>query len=257
MKNPLRIIVSGASSGIGFQLAKRYLEQGAVVGVISRQTEKLRFFEQNWPDSVRVYSADVRDLHALQLAAADFMSRFGCPDIVVANAGISCGTLTEHAADIEVFQAIFDTNVVGMAKTFQPYLGEMKSRGHGKLVGIASIAGFRGLPGASAYSSSKAAVINYLEALRCELFGTGIRVITICPGYVETPMTYSNPYPMPFLVRADLAARMIESAIARNRIFYAFPWQMMLIGKLLGILPKRLHAFLFSRAPHKPRRPDQ
>jgi len=257
VKKPLRIIVSGASSGIGFQLARRYLEQGAVVGVISRQMEKLRFFEQNWPDSVRIYNADVRDINALQLAADDFMSRFGCPDIVVANAGISCGTLTEHVADIEVFQAIFDTNVVGMAKTFQPYLGEMKSRGRGKLVGIASIAGFRGLPGASAYSSSKAAVINYLEALRCELFGTGIEVITICPGYVETPMTNANPYPMPFLVGADLAARMIENAIARNRIFYAFPWQMMLIGKIMGILPKRLHAFLFSRAPHKPRRPDQ
>jgi len=257
VKKPLRIIVSGASSGIGFQLARRYLEQGAVVGVISRQMEKLRFFEQNWPDSVRIYNADVRDINALQLAADDFMSRFGCPDIVVANAGISCGTLTEHVADIEVFQAIFDTNVVGMAKTFQPYLGEMKSRGRGKLVGIASIAGFRGLPGASAYSSSKAAVINYLEALRCELFETGIEVITICPGYVETPMTNANPYPMPFLVGADLAARMIENAIARNRIFYAFPWQMMLIGKIMGILPKRLHAFLFSRAPHKPRRPDQ
>ncbi len=257
MKEPLRIIVSGASSGIGFQLARHYLEQGAVVGVISRQIEKLRFFEQNWPSSVRIYSADVRDLDALQRAATDFMSRFGCPDIVVANAGISCGTLTEHAGDIEVFQAVFDTNVVGMAKTFQPYLEEMKRQGRGKLVGIASVAGFRGLPGASAYSSSKAAVINYLEALRCELYGTGIDVVTICPGYVETPMTNSNPYPMPFLVRADLAARMIESAIARGRIFYTFPWQMMLIGKIMGILPKRLHAFLFSRAPHKPRRPDQ
>lgn len=256
MSRPLRIVISGASSGIGFQLARYYLERGAIVGVIARRLDKLRFFEENWPDSSGIYCADVRDSCAMQLAAADFMSRHGCPDIVVANAGISRGNLTEFDTDIETVQAIFDTNVVGMVKTFQPYLAAMKKEHKGKLVGVASVAGFRGLPGASAYSASKAAVINYLEGLRTELFGSGIEVLTICPGYVETPMTDANPYAMPFLVEANVAAEKMADAISSGRIFFVFPWQMMLVGKIMGILPKRLHAFLFSRAPHKPRRTD-
>lgn len=257
MSKPLRVFISGASSGIGYQLAKRYLERGATVGLVARQIGKLQFFRETWPDRTVIYGADVRDFAAMQLAASSFISRFGCPDIVIANAGISCGNLTQHANDIEVFQAIFDTNVIGMAKTFQPFLEAMKKENHGKLVGIASVAGFRGLPGASAYSASKAAVINYLEGLRSELFSTGIGVITICPGYIDTPMTESNPYPMPFLVSADVAAAKIERCISSGRIFYTFPWQMMIAGKIMNILPKRLHAFLFSRAPHKPRQQDQ
>lgn len=249
----LRVVITGASSGIGFQLAKRYLEMGATVALISRRTDTLSISRETRPDKAIIYSADVRNLAAIQEAARDFISRFGCPDIVIANAGIGCGTLTEHAEDIEPFQAIFDTNVVGMAKTFQPFVGCMKAEKRGKLVGIASVAGFRGLPGASAYSASKAAAINYLEGLRTELIHSGVEVITICPGYVETPMTDSNPYPMPFLVKAESAAIKIEGAISRGKIFYTFPWQMMIVGKIMGILPKRLHALLFSRAPRKPR----
>lgn len=247
------VVITGASSGIGFQLARHYLESGATVGLISRRIENLRFFEKSWPGSCRIYAVDVRDRAAMQQAAEDFLSNVGCPDIVIANAGISCGNLAEHAEDLAVFQAIFDTNVVGMARTFQPYVGEMKKFRKGKLVGIASVAGFRGLPGASAYSSSKAAVINYLEGLRTELHGSGVSVVTICPGYVETPMTAYNPYPMPFIVKADDAARRIILAISSGSIFFTFPWQMAVIGKIMRLLPNRLHAALFSHAPHKPR----
>ncbi len=254
MNGKLKVVITGTSSGIGYQLARRYLESGAVVGLISRRTEKLSFFTEKWPDSAIVLPADVGDLESMQNAAARFISLCGCPDIVVANAGIGFGNLTEHAEDIETFRVIFETNVIGMARTFQPFLGCMKAERKGKLVGIASVAGFRGLPGASAYSSSKAAVINYLEGLRCELHGSGVEAVTICPGYIETPMTASNPYPMPFLLKADAAAKRIEKAISRGRIFYTFPWQMMIVGKILSILPKRFHAWLFSKAPHKPRR---
>lgn len=254
MSKPLRVFISGASSGIGFELAKRYLEQGAVVGMVARRIDNLSYFRAKWPLQSEIYGADVRDLPSLQLAASTFMSNHGCPDIVIANAGISCGNLTELAEDIEIFQSIFDTNVVAMAKTFQPFVAEMKNVNQGKLVGIASVAGFRGLPGASAYSASKAAVICYLEGLRAELFRTGIEVVTICPGYVKTPMTNSNPYPMPFLVSAEVAALKIVNAIAAGRVFYTFPWQMMLAGIILRLLPNRLHAFLFSCAPHKPRK---
>lgn len=252
----MRVFISGASSGIGFELARLYLERGAIVGLLARRFDRLRFFEENWPDTARAYVADVRGLEGIQEAARDFMSRHGCPDIVIANAGISIGNLTEFSEDIDSVQDVFDTNVVGLVRTFQPFLPEMKRANKGKLVGIASIAGFRGLPGASAYSASKAAVITYLEGLRAELHGAGIDVITVCPGYVDTPMTVRNPYPMPFLVPADRAAEKIARAISTGRLFYIFPWQMMIVGKIMRILPVRLHAFLFSRAPHKPRRGD-
>lgn len=250
----LRVFISGATSGIGFELARHYLNHGATVGLLARRHERLRFFVENWPDSARTYAVDVRDLKGIQSAARDFMSRYGCPDIVIANAGISIGNLTEFSEDIDSVQDVFDTNVIGLIKTFQPYLPEMKRISKGKLVGIASIAGFRGLPGAGAYSASKSAVISYLESLRTELYGSGIDVITVCPGYVDTPMTEHNPYPMPFLIPADKAAENIARAISNGRLFYIFPWQMMIVGKIMRMLPVRLHAFLFSRAPHKPRR---
>ena len=148
----------------------------------------------------------MRDAAALARAAADFIGRFGAPDLVIANAGISRGTLTEHAADAIAFREILDVNVTGLVHTFAPFVAAMRAAGRGTLVGIASVAGFRGLPGASAYSASKAAAISYLESLRVELAGSGVAVITICPGYIATPMTAGNPYRMPFLISAERAA---------------------------------------------------
>jgi short-subunit dehydrogenase len=132
----------------------------------------------------------------------------------------------------------------------------MRAASHGTLVGIASVAGFRGLPGASAYSASKAAAITYLESLRLELHGTGISVVTICPGYVATPMTEHNPYPMPFMLPAAVAARRMANAIERRKRFVVIPWQMGVVGALLKVLPRPLYDVLFARAPRKPRRTD-
>lgn len=224
-----------------------------MVGAIARRADLLQALSQQFPGQVHDYALDVCDAAAMQAAAQDFLVRAGVPDIVIANAGVSVGTLTEYAEDIAVFESVMDINVLGTVKTFQPFLAPMREAGAGSLVGIASVAGFRGLPGASAYSASKAAVIRYLESLRVELYGSGVRVVTICPGYIETPMTAINPYPMPFILPADEAARRIARAIDSGRPFVVVPWQMGLVGRALRLLPNWLYDRLFSKAPHKPR----
>jgi len=129
----------------------------------------------------------------------------------------------------------------------------MRAAGGGKLVGIASVAGYRGLPGAAAYSASKAAAIAYLESLRVELRESGIKVITVCPGYVSSPMTSGNPYPMPFIISADDAASKIVSIIERGKQFAVIPWQMAFIARVLRVLPNWLYDRLFTGVPRKPR----
>ncbi len=189
----------------------------------------------------------------LQAAAGDFMKRFGVPDIVIANAGIGVGTSAEAPEDLSTFRRILDTNVLGMAVTFLPFVASMRERASGTLVGIASVAGFRGLPGGSAYSASKAAAITYLESLRAELHGSGVAVVTICPGYVRTPMTAVNRYRMPFLIDADDAARRFARAIAAKRRFAVIPWPMALVALVLRLLPRWLYDRLFAHAPRKAR----
>ena len=173
--DPRSVVITGASSGIGLALARHYLESGATVAAFARRGDLLQTLDVEFPDQVYCYTLDVRDAPAIQRAAADFMSRVGIPDIVIANAGVSRGTLTEYVEDEEVFQNIMDINVLGMVKTFQPFLAAMREAKQGTLVGIASVAGFRGLPGSGAYSASKAAAISYLESLRVELYGSGLK----------------------------------------------------------------------------------
>jgi short-subunit dehydrogenase len=253
-KSPVRsLVITGASGGLGLVLAQHYLERGAVVGIIARRAERLHSLFEQFPGQVHCYALDVRDAGALQAAARDFMARVGVPDVVIANAGVSTGTLTEHAEDIEAFQQVMDINVLGAVKTFQPFLAAMREAKHGSLVGIASVAGFRGLPGSGAYSASKAALISYLESLRVELSGSGVNVVTICPGYIKTPMTSINPYPMPFILEVDEAARRIACVIAQGKTFVVVPWQMALAGHLLKWLPDWLYARLLRRVAHKPR----
>ena len=237
------LVITGASSGLGLALARHYLADGAVVAAIARRGELLDQLVTEFPGRVHVYALDVCDVEALQQAADD----------LIANAGVSAGTLTEYAEDLDVYQRVMDINVLGMVKTFQPYVAAMRDARHGTLVGIASVAGFRGLPGAGAYSASKAAAISYLESLRVEMHGSGVQVVTICPGYVKTPMTAVNPYPMPFILDVDEAARRIVRAIDRQTSFAVIPWQMGMVGWLLKRLPRWVYDRLFARAPHKPR----
>jgi short-subunit dehydrogenase len=252
-----RVIISGASSGIGRALALEYASQGATLGLIARRADLLAQLAASLPTRCHIYTVDVTDAHSLATAAEDFIARAGCPDVVIANAGVSAGTLTGNPEDNLAFAEIMAINVVGMMLTFQPFVEAMKRQREGVLVGIASVAGFRGLPGAAAYCASKAAAISYLESLRVELHGSGVSVVTICPGYVATPMTSQNPYRMPFLMGAGPAAAKIVRAIAARKRFYVLPWQMALVGCVLRRLPRGLYDLMFARAPHKPRRlPD-
>ena len=249
----LRVVITGASGGLGLALSRHYLERGAILAAIARRADLLQTLSAEFPGKVYCYQMDVRDAAALEQAACDFISRVGMPNIVVANAGVSVGTLTEYAEDIHAFQQVMDVNVLGMVKTFQPFVARMREARRGTLVGIASVAGFRGLPGAGAYSASKAAAIAYLESLRVELRGSGVKVATVCPGYIRTAMTSINPYPMPFILEADEAARRIARAIGRQTPFAVVPWQMSVIGRLLKWLPCWVYDRLFAHAPHKPR----
>ena len=258
MPRPPNVFITGASSGIGAALARRYASGGAAVGLFARRAVELDALAATLPVGRAVaYVGDVREAAALARAAADFIARFGPPDVVIANAGISRGVLTGEGDDLPAFRAVFDTNVIGLVHTFAPFLAAMNGAGQGALVGIASVAGFRGLPGSGAYSSSKAAAISYLESLRVEQRGTGVAVLTVCPGYVATPMTEQNPYPMPFLLDVDEAARRIVRAVDRRKPFYVLPWQMAVAGHLLRILPRPVYDALFAHAPRKPRQSGQ
>ena len=252
-RRPRNVFITGASGGLGAALARLYAGQGATVGLFARRQEELDALAASLPAGrTSVYAGDVRDAEVLENAAADFIARFGAPDVVIANAGISQGALTQRD-DLPAFRAIFDTNVVGIVNTFAPFVAAMRTAGEGALVGIASIAGFRGLPGSGAYSASKAAAIAYLESLRVEERSSGVSVLTICPGYIATAMTARNPYPMPFLLEADEAAQRIVRAIERRQRFYVLPWPMAIVGAMLRMMPRPLYDAIFARAPRKPR----
>jgi NAD(P)-dependent dehydrogenase (short-subunit alcohol dehydrogenase family) len=248
-----RVFITGASGGLGLALAEHYLEAGAVVAAVARRASLLEALAEKFPGQVHCYALDVRDAAALQSAAQDFIARAGTPDIVIANAGVSTGTLTEHAEDVDDFQQVMDINVLGAVKTFHPFIAAMRRAGAGTLVGIASVAGFRGLPGSGAYSASKAALIAYLESLRVELRDDGIKVVAICPGYIKTPMTAINPYPMPFILEVSDAARRIARVIDEGKSFAVVPWQLALAGRLFKWLPNWLYDRIFNKVAHKPR----
>ncbi|HEU4709805.1 MAG TPA: SDR family oxidoreductase [Methylophilaceae bacterium] len=254
--SPQRVFITGASSGIGQALARHYARQGAQIGLAARRIDALQTLAAELGPQCAIYSLDVRDAAALDEAAQDFMQRFGVPDIVIANAGVSRGTLTEHKEDLAAFKAIMDINVLGMVHTFQPFIAAIKaSPTKGRLVGIASVAGIRGLPGAEAYSASKAAAISYLESLRSEMSHYGIAVTTIAPGYIRTAMTDINTYRMPFLMDVDIAVQKFAAAIAAKRRFVIIPWQMGVVARLMRLIPAGLWDWLVRKAPHKPR-PD-
>lgn len=248
------VFLTGASSGIGEALARHYAAGGATLGLLARRGDLLRSLKDSLPAPGEIYPCDVRDLGAVSAAANDFIAKFGVPDLVIGNAGVSFGTLTEHAEDAAVFREVLDINVMGLVNTFHPFVRPMRSRGSGTLAGIASVAGLRGLPGATAYSASKAAAIRYLEGLRVELRSSGVRVTTLCPGYIATPMTSRNRYPMPFILQADDAARRFARAIAAGTSYTVIPWQMAIAGRVLAVLPNWLYDRLVARGGRKPRK---
>ena len=249
----IKVFITGASSGIGESMARFYAAQGAQLGLVARREDFLSRLSDQLEPKPAVYALDVRDVARLKAAAADFIARFGVPDIVIANAGVSRGTLTEMDDDLKVFQEVFDINVMGMVNTFHAFVEPMKQQQRGTLVGIASVAGFRGIPGGGAYSASKAAAIRYCESLRVELRSEGISVVTICPGYIKTPMTAVNKFKMPFLIDVDEAVVRFAHAIDAKTSFTVIPWSMGIAARILRLVPNWLYDRVFSHMPRKPR----
>ncbi|HEX2547955.1 MAG TPA: SDR family oxidoreductase [Ramlibacter sp.] len=237
------VFITGASSGIGQALAARYHQAGWRLALVARRTDEMTQWaaaQGMAPDQWRVYGADVADFDSIVRAAQACIAQQGLPDVVIANAGISVGMDTAMREDLEVMARTYAVNNLGLAATFHPFVAPMRTRGSGTLVGIASVAGIRGLPGHAAYCSSKAAVISYCESVRGELRGTGVKVVTIAPGYVDTPLTRQNRYPMPFLMRPEKFADAAFRTIAAGRSYRVIPWQMGLVAKLLRLLPDAL-----------------
>jgi hypothetical protein len=250
----MNVFLTGASSGIGAALAAEFARRGATLGLAARRRAPLEQFVAGTAGRHHLYAVDVTDKDALIAAAHAFDDATGGADVVVANAGISVGVLTEHYPDLEAFGDVFRTNVLAMAYTFHPFIARMRERGRGTLVGIGSVAGVRGLPGSEAYCASKAAVASYCESLRVELRRSGVKVVTIAPGFVRTPLTAKNPYRMPFLMEpADFARQAVDAMLA-GVSYRVIPWQMGAVAKLLRLLPNALFDRAFGNRPYKPRR---
>ena len=250
------IFVTGASSGIGQALAWRYYQDGYALALVARRTDAM----QTWatqrgldPARYQIYKADVAEVDSIVAAAQLCLQRQGVPDVVIANAGVSIGMDTAVRDDLAVMVRVFAINNVGLAATFHAFVDPMTRRGSGALVGIGSVAGIRGLPGHGAYCASKAAVISYCESLRGELRDSGVQVLTICPGYIDTPLTQKNRYAMPFLMSADVFADKAFAAIRARATYRVIPWQMGWVAKGLRVLPNWLFDRVLSGRPRKRR----
>ena len=241
------VFITGASSGIGQALAWRFYQAGYDLALVARRTDAIQQWAETHgiaPERLRVYSADVADKDSIVAAGRQCLAQQGLPDVVIANAGISVGMDSAVRSDLEVMANTFATNNIGLAATFHPFVDAMCKRGSGILVGIGSVAGIRGLPGHGAYCASKAAVIAYCESLRGELRSSGVAVVTICPGYIDTPLTRQNRYSMPFLMPVEAFAQRAFSAIVAKDSYRVIPWQMGIVAKLLRLLPN----WLFDKA---------
>ena len=259
MSAPALVFITGASSGIGQALALRFHRAGYRLALVARRVHEIETWaaaQQLPADSYSIYSADVSDTASIVAAAQDCLVRQGLPDVVIANAGISVGVDTAVRADLDVIQRTFATNNIGMAATFHPFIDAMAARGSGTLVGIGSVAGIRGLPGHGAYCASKAAVISYCESLRGELRPLGVRVVTVCPGYVDTPLTQRNRYSMPFLMQPEDFAEQAYRTIRAGVSYRVIPWQMGVVAKLLRLLPNPLFDRVLVGRPRKRRQND-
>jgi short-subunit dehydrogenase len=256
MSAPL-VFITGASSGIGQALAARYAQAGWRLALAARRVGEIEQWAQTLglgPDRCVAYAADVAQIDSIVGAGQRCLSQQGLPDVVIANAGISVGIDTAVREDLEVLADTLAINNVGLAATFHPFLAAMRARGAGTLVGVASVAAIRGLPGHGAYCASKAGVVAYCESLRGECRGSGVKVVTIVPGYVATPLTAGNTYGMPFLLQPQEFAERAFRAIDAGVSYRVIPWQMGVVAKLLRLLPNALFDKLLEGRGRKKRR---
>jgi len=250
---PRVIVITGASSGLGAALAKAYAQRGNVLGLLGRDAQRLEQVAQLCRargTQVETALVDVCDAQAMENWLAEFDAVHAI-DLIIANAGISGGTADGVESAQQTYR-IIDVNVLGVMHTVLPVIPWMQARGHGHIALVSSVAGLRGLPSAPAYSTSKAAVKAWGEGLRGELQPHGVGVSVVCPGFIRTPMTDVNPFPMPFMLDADNAAQRVVKGIARNASRIMFPWQIALPLLLLSYLPPVLSDWIAARMPGKP-----
>ena len=250
------LFLTGASSGIGMALAQVYAQRGWRVALCARRMAPMAEWRatQRQPERIHLYAADVNDPVAMRDLADTVVRELGLPELVIANAGFSVGVDLRHAQDLQAFADILQTNVLGVAHTLQPFLQPMLDCRSGQLVAIASVAGLRGLAGQGAYCASKSAVITFMESLSAELRGTGVTASTINPGWVKTPLTASNRFPMQFALTADEFARRAVQVIARKPRLRTIPWQMAGVSWLLRWVPASWLAMTLAKKPRKQRR---
>lgn len=249
--------ITGASSGIGQALAVRYYQAGYRLALVGRRVNEIRSWTSQHGmalERFHIYSADVSDINSIVDAGQACLAQQGVPDVVIAAAGISVGVDTAVRSDLDVISQVFATNNIGTAATFHPFIGPMGIRGSGTLVGIGSVNGIRGLPGHGATCPSKAAIIAYCESLRGELKASGVKVVTICPGYVDTPLTRDNQFRMPFLMPADRFADKAFAAIEAGVSYRVIPWQMGVVAKILRLMPNSVFDRVIAGRPRKPRK---
>ena len=246
-------VLTGACGGLGQALARELLSQGAVVALVGLHRPSLQALAALAPMRCAVYTPDVADSTAMQAMAADWMSRRGTPDLVIANAGVAGGFDTAEADDLAVLRRMLEVNLLGAATTFQPFVKAMRAQRRGALVGVASIAGWRGMPGNGAYCASKGGLIRYLESLRAELRSESIVVSTVSPGYLRTALTAGNRFAMPGLMEPEAAAKAMLAGIARGRTHIVLPARIGWLARLLNLLPGALHDRLLLGQPRTPR----
>jgi len=251
------VFITGASSGIGQALAARYHAAGWRLALVARRIDAVEVWARELgvaADRWRVYAADVSDVDSIVAVGQRCIEEMGLPEVVIANAGISIGMDTAEREDLDVLADTLATNNIGLAATFHPFLKAMRARRSGTLVGVASVAAIRGLPGHGAYCASKAGVVAYCESLRGECLGSGVRVVTLVPGYIATPLTAGNRYPMPFLLQPATFADRAYLAIQAGTSYRVIPWQMGVVAKLLRMLPNPLYDRLLTGRGRKARR---
>jgi len=238
----MRVFITGASSGLGEGLAHRYAAPGAVIGLCARRAPLLAELAKSLEAAgarALTYTADVTDTQEMQRVTADFVDQNGGVDLVIANAGIGIahGTLEGKS---EPIAKLMQVNVIGVTNTVVPFVPAMVQQGSGTLVAVSSVAGHRGLPGRAAYSASKAAVITFMDALRLDLQGTGVHAMTLCPGFVHTPLTASLNGRLPFALDVPEAVEQMANAVERHSKTFTFPWQVRILSKVLKFAPEPL-----------------
>ena len=237
-------VITGASSGIGWELARLLAAEGCKVGLIARRREPLEALVQQVGQAgemAALATADVGDRDQTLAAVREISARLGPVDLLIANAGFGITTQVDPLNSLDI-AAMMRVNFLGVVYAIEAVLPEMLRRGRGHLAAVSSLAAYKGMPGKMGYCASKAAVNAFLEGLRIQLHSRGIAVTTICPGFVRTPLTADNPYPMPWLLEADDAARRILRALRSRRKVYNFPWQMTLVTRVARWLPDWLVA---------------